>query len=141
MNYIFYDITSTQITYWPSVKDELKINKMQSSVSISKLINIFKCKLDKCQLKIWSWSRPLLYILIMTSFLSVFNPSTAFLLRLAESKANVFRLTKNSGKVDLLKIDITFIEIWKWMQESYFKKRKYLYNCYVCFWSALPKTY
>ena len=48
---------------------------------------------------------------VMTSFLLVFNPSTDSLLRPVQLKTNVFRLTKNSGKVDLLKIDITFIEI------------------------------
>ena len=49
----------------------------------------------------------------MTSFLLVFNPSTDSLLRPVQLKTNDFRLTKNSGKVDLLKIDITFIEISK----------------------------
>ena len=49
----------------------------------------------------------------MTSFLLVFNPSTDSLLRPVQLKTNVFRSTKNSGKVDLLKIDINLYRNFK----------------------------
>ena len=52
----------------------------------------------------------------MTSFLLVFNLSTGSVLRPVQLKADILRLTKNSEKVDLLKIDIAFIEFhnkWK----------------------------
>ena len=49
----------------------------------------------------------------MTSFLLVFNPSTDSLLRPVQLKTDVFRSTKNSGKVDLLKIDINLYRNFK----------------------------